>query len=137
MEIIKKRIGHPLMLTEESQEIILKALRLGATYKLAAQAAGVHYTTFNTWMKKGEVEEEGIYSNFYKDVKKAEQDDAEYCLQKIREASNKGTWQAAAWKLERRHWEGYGANVADKENAKRLEKLEEELGLKKLNNNDS
>ena len=45
--------GRPSKLTAESQKRITDAIRVGATYELAAQYGGVAYNTFNEWMKAG------------------------------------------------------------------------------------
>ena len=88
----------------------MTAIRQGATYELAAQYGGIVYDTFNEWMKQGEQDTEGIYSEFSEAIKKAEGDAAVKWLRVI-EAAGKESWQAMAWKLERRYPKYYGRQV--------------------------
>jgi hypothetical protein len=94
-------------LTPETQKKITDAIRLGATYKLAAQYAGISYDAFNEWMVKGEQAQTGAYCQFRHAVKEAEGAAAVGWLAKIEKAASDGTWQAAAWKLERLHGDEY------------------------------
>ena len=43
--------GRPTALTPEVHDRIMQALRLGATYELAAAYGGVSYETFRKWRK--------------------------------------------------------------------------------------
>lgn len=101
------KVGRPTKFTPETTAAILSAIRLGATYELAAQAGGVHYDTFNEWVKKGEAGDEG-FAEFSESVKRANAEMAVRCLSQIEEAAADGNWQAAAWKLERRFPASYG-----------------------------
>jgi len=120
-------MGRPSKLTEETQAKIEKAIRLGATYEMSAQYAGIHYDTFNNWRKRGAEElqrrenprvqpgtkqwdDEQRYVEFYEAIKKAEGVAVVGWLTKIEEAASDGNWQAAAWKLERRYPESYNRN---------------------------
>ena len=100
-------VGRPTKLTPEVQERIVKAIGLGATYEHAALAGGVCYVTFNEWMKKGEAGK-APYADFVDAVKLAEGEAVARWLGMIEDAAVAGTWQAAAWKLERRYPETYG-----------------------------
>lgn len=91
----------------------MQAIQLGATYALAAQYGGVTYETFNNWMNKGEAARSGVYFQFFNAIKEAEGKGAIGWLAKIEKAANDGSWQAAAWKLERRYPEQYGRQVKD------------------------
>lgn len=111
----------PSKLTPETQKKIVDAIKMGATYELAAQYGGIHYDTFNNWMKRGvaeiehrdkprtkEHEEETPYIEFFEAIKQAEGDAAVLWLAKIEKSATEGNWQAAAWKLERRYPDTYG-----------------------------
>ena len=104
--------GRPSKLTPETQTRIVQAIRVGATYELAAQFGGIAYNTFNEWMKKGENAKAGRYRDFYEAVKEAEGDAAIKWLAVIDKAAA-DSWQAAAWKLERRYPNEYGRRVVD------------------------
>lgn len=97
--------GRPTKRTDATRATILKALRLGATYRLAAEAAGIHRDTLNQWMHDD--------PDFYDDVKKAEATMATNALRRIEQAAKEGTWQAAAWTLERRYPHEYGRTVQE------------------------
>lgn len=120
----------PSKLTPDTQDRIVQALRMGATYELAAQYGGVTYNTFNEWRKRAvaeldradsarkhtEVREsERPYVEFYEAVQKAEADAVVGWLAKIEKAASDGNWQAAAWKLERRYPRDYGRTVVSQE----------------------
>lgn len=92
--------------TKATRERILKALRLGATYELAARYGGIHYDTLNEWRKDD--------PEFSEAIEKAEGDAATSWLERIETAANEGNWQAAAWKLERRYPESYGRREVTK-----------------------
>lgn len=93
--------------TEEVKSKVLQALALGATYELASNFAGITYQTLYVWRKRGEEEDEGEYHDFMVAVREAEGRAAIGWLAKIEEAATDGNWQAAAWKLERRHRQDY------------------------------
>lgn len=104
-------MGRPSKLTPETQLRIVQGISMGATYEHAAQYGGIAYNTFNEWMKKGEAARSGKYRDFYEAVKKAEGQAVIGWLAKIEKAASDGTWQAAAWKLERRYPKEYGRQV--------------------------
>lgn len=106
--------GRPLKLTDEVKAKLLDCLRKGATYELSCHCAGIAYSTFRNWITKGnepdEQEENGIFADFFTEVKKAEGDAALKWLEQIDIAVENGHWQAAAWKLERRYPKDYAKN---------------------------
>jgi transposase len=106
-------MARPTKLTPDTHKRIVQAIQLGATYELAAQYGGVAYNTFNEWMKAGEANKTGAFREFYDAVKEAEGKGAIGWLAKIEAAANDGSWQAAAWKLERRYPHEYGKTVVD------------------------
>lgn len=109
-------MARPTKLTPETQNKIVQALTLGATYEHAANFAGISYETFNNWMKRGEAASSGKFLQFFEAVKKAEGNATVGWLAKIEKAANDGNWQAAAWKLERRYPNDYGRQRIDNYN---------------------
>lgn len=105
-------MARPTKLTPAVQKRIVTAIKQGATYELAAQYGSITYKTFNEWMKQGEQDSEGEFCEFCEAIKKAEGDAAVKWLRVI-EAAGKESWQAAAWKLERRYPHDYGRQVQE------------------------
>ena len=105
-------MGRPTKLTPETQKRICDAIKVGATYELAAQYGRVTYNTLNEWMKLGEAAKSGRFFEFYEAVKSAEGEAAIKWLAVIDKAAAEA-WQAAAWKLERRYPNSYGRSVQD------------------------
>lgn len=92
--------GRPTKRTAETEKRILDALRIGATRKDASLAAGIGTTVFCEWMNK--------FPEFAEAVEKAESEDKLRMLAAITKASQEGSWQAAAWRLERKDPDNYG-----------------------------
>jgi transposase len=84
---------------------ICDAIAIGATYDLAAKYGGVSYELFRQWRERNVA--------FLAAVQEAEGRAAVGWLAKIERAANEGSWQAAAWKLERRYPQEYGRTVQD------------------------
>lgn len=115
-------------LTPEALKRITDAIRLGAPYLLAAQYGGVSKGKFSHWMKRGEAAielsekleqpiplEDAPYADFVDAVHKAEGDALIGWLAKIEREANEGSWQAAAWKAERRYPNDFGKSVVRNE----------------------
>lgn len=109
-------MGAPSKFTPQTVEKLVQAIRLGATYELAAKSAGISYQTFNEW-RAGRSFPKGTTAaqkaEFSDAIEKAEGDAAVQWLAKIEKAANDGAWQAAAWKLERRYPGQYGRTVQE------------------------
>jgi hypothetical protein len=73
----------------------------------ASAAAGIHYQTVRTWLKRGKSEESGIYADFFVAFTRAKAI-AEKRLVKTVLTAGPEDWKAAAWLLERRHPDRYG-----------------------------
>ena len=74
------------------------------THELAAQYAGIGIDSIYRWLKlANDPNADKCYSVFSDAIKAAEADNAARCLLVIDDAANDGSWQAAAWMLERRH----------------------------------
>ncbi len=124
----------PKILREDVKQKLLTALSKGATYRLACGYAGIAYQTFREWMKRAEplivlheeqleVHPDKVYLDFYCNVKRVEAYTAIKWLEKIDAAANI-QWQAAAWKLERRHPNDYGRVVNEEKDAEEDESLQ-------------
>lgn len=98
-------VGRPTKYTPDTVAKITKALKLGSTRRLACQYAGISEDTLANWLRD--------YSDFSDAVNKAEGDGSVEWLNRIEQAAKRGSWQAAAWKLERLYPNEYGRQVID------------------------
>jgi len=106
-------MASPRKLNPEVHETIVEHVRSGSFVSVAAQQAGISPSTFRTWMERGEMEEariaegfdpnpdEAVFLAFKKDVDSARAEAEIESVKMVRMASRNGTWQAAAWYLER------------------------------------
>jgi transposase len=102
--------GRPCKLTTDIIDIVCSKLEIGMSYKLACQAAGIHFSTFQDWMAKGESgESDEIFSIFSDRVHAAESYCAEQCLIRIQEKAQNGGTFYDTWLLERRYPQDYGS----------------------------
>ena len=85
--------------TPERIAAIIQALEAGMTRRAAAAHAGIHHSQFYRWLDAD--------ATLRDDIEKAESKAESRFLLRIAEAATKGTWQAAAWWLERRHPKDY------------------------------
>jgi hypothetical protein len=96
-------------LTPETIERLKQGLTLGLTHELACQYAGIGKTSFYDWLARGRSASSGIHRELADAVAEAEGRNAANCMAVIAKAAQEGTWQAAAWIMERRH--GYRAQA--------------------------
>jgi len=83
---------------------VVQAIKLGATYEMAAKAGGVTSRTLRAWM--ADAKRNGETSPFHKlwqDINEADGASGINALACIQKAAKEGKWQAAAWLLERKH----------------------------------
>lgn len=126
----KGRVGRPSLFTPERTEKLLQALQLGAYKETAAGYAGISYSTLYDWLTQGQAEIDAgadpdrpmlnaedhaanpddvapiyqpceTFAQFVKAVADAEAGPEVRNVALIQEAAQ-GTWQAAAWWLERK-----------------------------------
>lgn len=100
-------MARPTKLTAETSKAITDALEFGATYRDAAEAAGVWYTTFLAWMKKGEEQNTGAYHEFHDQVRQAEASARLKFTAVIATSAKEGDWRAALEFLKRRDPENW------------------------------
>lgn len=117
--------GQPTKCTPEAKARMLYAIGKGAPYQLACDYAGIHYTTFLNWRAKAEQEKIKDYVDFFRELKIKQGETAIHWLEKIDEAMEDGSWQTAAWKLERRQGRYFAPQAAIIDTNERIDKLEE------------
>jgi hypothetical protein len=110
--------GRKTKYTPDTVKKVTDAIRLGATYDLAGSYAGISRETFHVWMR--------TKPEFSDAVKDAEGAGAVGWLARIEQAAQAGTWQAAAWKLERRYPQQYGRTIQEQHHRHELVRREAE-----------
>lgn len=129
----------PPTLTPKIHKAIVDSVRNGNYFSVACEANGVPESTGRNWLQKGrQPDAEKVYALFALDIKKAEADAEEIAVQLIKQAAEgrvvKRTkitrengkitkaeqsedvvseWTAAAWYLERKHWQKWSKNQID------------------------
>ena len=106
--------------SEEIIQELEKYLRIGASQKDAATAAGIHEETFYKWMREKEADgtpNTEYHPEFTVRIKKAQNDCKLRNLAIIQKAAEK-TWQAAAWWLERTHYDEYAIKTIQEHRGK-------------------
>lgn len=93
-------IGRPIALDRDMQEMICQAIRAGNYVESAVLVAGITKKTFHEWLLRGK-RGEAPFADFLNAVQKAQ---AEADVRDIMRIDRAGgdSWQALAWKLERR-----------------------------------
>lgn len=99
-------------LTDEVQETIVESLENGLSIAAACGRARIAKSTFYDWYNKGAEKKSGKYRDFHDAVDNAKDVAQSNFENIIASAAGKGTWQAAAWWLERRRPDMY--NKPDK-----------------------
>lgn len=106
----ERKTGRPSKLTDDVQKVIVEAIARGNFYSAASERAGIDYSSFKRWMEKGERQEPEFerYRAFRAAILVANAECQDAQLTRINRAAGLGTWQAAAWILERRFPEEWG-----------------------------
>lgn len=112
-------IGRPTKSTPTAQERVLAAIRMGATYELAARAGGISHDTLTRWRQHahddstdGAAPEACEACVFCVAFTRVEAEAAEQALDAINRAML-DDWRAAAWFLERRYPQEWGKGGGD------------------------
>ena len=124
-------MGRPTKFDTEVADRICEAISLGNTWNLAARAGGVDPKTLREWKARGRAGEEP-YGPFLLRLKKAEAEATNEALRVIRDAAQAGTWQAAAWLLERRHPRSFGRSHVRADITAKVESLSPEAAQQKF-----
>ena len=102
-------VGRKTKLTPEVQEKVVAALLAGNYQERAAAYAGVNVATYFRWLAEGESDDgRELYREFHDAVQSARASAEVQSVGLIRQAANAGTWQAAAWWLERSNPRAWG-----------------------------
>jgi len=116
-------MARPSKLTPETQQSIINALNSGNWIETAANYAGIATATLYNWLDRGRLERERIevdeepnpnetqFLEFLEAVEKSRSNAQVRAVGLIQKAAIDGTWQAAAWFLERsdpQRWGRYG-----------------------------
>ena len=104
--------GRPSKLTPETIKTLTDAIGLGASYVDACGAAGISYSLFAEWMKKGREHKKGEFVDFLEAVKAEEAAATLRHLAVINNAAAKGDWKASLEWLKRRRRTEWGDSVA-------------------------
>jgi len=96
-------MGRHTKLTPETHNKIIQALKAGNYLETAAQYANIDQATVHRWLNRGadETEPDPRYREFREAVQNARAEAEARNVALIQKAANEGTWQAAAWFLER------------------------------------
>lgn len=94
-------MGRPTVLDDLVAQRICAAIAEGNTRRCAAQAAGVSVSALKEWMQRGRAGREP-YTSFLAKLEKADAEAEAKAVKVITDAALSGTWQSAAWWLERR-----------------------------------
>jgi hypothetical protein len=97
-------------LTPDVQHTLAFALSEGATIEHACDYAGIHPATFHRWMQRGE-EDEPKFRDFCEAITRARGQGVVTDLLTIFHAVRAGDWRAAAWRLQHRYPQEYGAKL--------------------------
>jgi transposase len=102
-------VGRPSKLTPETQDRIVQAIQAGNYVEIAAQYAGIGKATLYRWLEMAEDPNSDTKYREFRDAVESARSAAEIRnVALIQKAANDGTWQAAAWYLERTAWQRWG-----------------------------
>ena len=96
----------PRALTPAKRRKVVKAVSLGLTRAQQAAYAGISLRTLHRYIAKGR-EEKGVWSDWVDEMEEAEAQAVARNVALIMKAAHSGTWQAAAWWLERKYPQEY------------------------------
>ena len=95
--------GRPTLLTSELATAFCQHIADGNPICTSAHLVGVSDTAVHNWIRRGRAEQgqDTKHSRFVAAFEKAQAESERFSVGVIRSAAGEGTWQAAAWLLER------------------------------------
>jgi hypothetical protein len=118
-----KRGRKPTQVDDPKVKLLLQALQAGNYVEVSCAYAGLAVATIYQWMDKGRKEKERIangedpdptqssYVEILEAIEKARANAVVANVAVIQQAARSGTWQAAAWWLERTNPQQFGRRV--------------------------
>jgi transposase len=106
--------GRPTKYNDEVVSKILSFVRAGNYIETAAVAAGISKETLYEWLRRG-AKKEQPFKNFSDACERAMAEADMIDLSDISKAARAGSWQAAAWRLERRNPKQIGRTTEETE----------------------
>lgn len=102
-------MGRPTKLTPDVADAVVRSVADGLPRGTAAALAGVSASVVYNWLRAGRKRQGKRFVQFLHRIQKAEAEAVLARVRQINRAAQSGTWQAAAWWLERRHPEEFGS----------------------------
>jgi hypothetical protein len=123
--------GQPTKFTKERREAIIKSIRLGVPYIIAAEANGLSERRLYEWIVIGQKNiDNGIDDDFAKFTQSLKENEQKKIIEQLEHVNNREErWQANAWILERRWWKHFSSNASVVEFEERLKKMEDARGI--------
>ena len=96
-------MGRPPKLNDEVTEAVARLIKVGVSNDIAAKSAGIGRSTFYDWMQRGTQPGKATapHRKFRAAVEQAQAEAEATLVARISKAAANGSWQAAAWLLER------------------------------------
>lgn len=120
------KVGQPSKFTPEVRQSILHSIGRGIPKRIAAEANGVHESTYHLWITQGQKdileEKQTDHAQFVIDVRKIEQERIARHVSNLDQSIER--WQSHAWLLERRWWKDFSGNAAAIDIDRRLRQME-------------
>lgn len=120
-------MGARTLFTPDRLERFAQALELGSTIRHACAYAGFAERTYYGWQKDAEDNPDSPYAEILTIRREAEARGMMANLARIQKAAKEGTWQAAAWMLERKWPQDYGRRAVDHRAEIKVEGLEDAM----------
>lgn len=121
------RRGRPTKLTDALFRAFIELFLKGSFRETACRELGVGYRTFVRWMKLGRTNPNGLYGQFRRGVLAAEARSQNRLLDRVHAAVLED-WKAAAWILERKFPDLFGAYRGELGELKRqIREMEREI----------
>ena len=92
-----------LILDNQLINRVVQNIKKGNFAGTAARAAGISTDTFYEWCRRGQLEEEGPYRDFFEAISKADAECEMGLVSRLNEASEAGEWKATLEIISRRY----------------------------------
>lgn len=95
--------GRPPKLTDEIREQIATFIEVGVPAEVAARASGISPRTYYAWKSRADRggKNDAPYRRFVERIEQAQATAEANLVASIQRSADRGSWQAAAWLLER------------------------------------